>query len=294
MIRRWMQSPLARLSSGNALLVVAAALGVVTALLTFLYLSAGDTAPAVVQAALAKDDVAELQEAGVSVVVVRDTVAAGTRLTTGLLELIEIRSGTGAAGAFSDLDDVVGQITRFPLVRGEQVLTSKLVQSGTELSDGLAYSVPPRMRAVAVAFSDVMGAGGLVVPGDRVDVLISTTLAAMFGPGEVLPPDEDPDHPTVFTVLQNVLVLAVGRTFTQPLGLGQDPATLRIADSELTDVRTITLAVGPDQSQILFFAAQHGKLGLALRSFGDVSRTVLNPEYKLTPANIGLVAGAAR
>ena len=105
------------------------------------------------------------------------------------------------------------------------------------------------MRAVSVSFSDALGGGGLVVPGDRVDVLISTTHGARFGPGEVLTPEDEliAAHPTVFTLLQNVLVLAIGQAFTQPPEAVKEEAELRLEAPVLGSAGTITLAVTPSR-----------------------------------------------
>ena len=286
-----MRDLLARLSSGNTLLYTGAALGVLTALLTLLVLAGSDDETAAPQAPQ-PSAVERLEQETDTVVVARDLIPAGVALEEALLKEDDVLKDSAPEGAFAQIEDVVGRVSRFPMVRGEQVLESNLVGAEAGTREGLAFSVPPGTRAVSVAFSDVMGAGGLVVPGDRVDVLISTRAGSMFGPGETLPEDEDPDHPTVFTLMQNVLVLAVGRTFTDPLESGQDPATLRVQEPQVAGARTITLSVSPEQAQVLFFAAERGKLGLALRPFGDSSGNVLTPEYKLTPTGIVPVAGS--
>ena len=202
------------LSSGSNLLTVAVVLGVVTALLTLLFLGGDDETSAT--AGQPASPLETLREAGDPVVVTRDLFPSGTELVATMLDVIEVQQGAAPDGAFSEVEAVVGRVTRVPLARGELVLASKLVGADRETREGLAYSIPRGMRAVAVGFSAVLGAGALVVPGDHVDVLISTNIASMYGPGEVLPEDEDPEHPTVFTLLQDVLVLAVGQTFTEP------------------------------------------------------------------------------
>ena len=150
------------------------------------------------------------------------------------------------------------------------------------------------MRAVSVSFSDALGGGGLVVPGDRVDVLISTTHGARFGPGEVLTPEDEliAAHPTVFTLLQNVLVLAIGQAFTQPPEAVKEEAELRLEAPVLGSAGTITLAVTPEDAQLLFFAADRGTLALALRRFGDDSEAVLDFVDKLERAGISSVTGS--
>lgn len=285
-----MQKLLQRLSSGYTLLAVALALGVLTAVLTLSVLAGSDDAVEAPQP-VPIDPLAALEAAGDPLVVARDLIPAGTALTTPMVEVIEVRKGTSPEGSFEALEDVVGRVVRTPMVRREAVLASKLVSTDAGSLEGLAFSVPRGKRAISVGFSEVLGAGGLVVPGDRVDILISTNIAVMFGPGEVPPPDDDPDHPIVFTLMQDVLVLAIGRTFTRPLESGGDPTTLRLSDPQVPGAGTITVAVTPDQAQTLFFAAERGKLGFALRSYGDGSLEQMTPEYKLTPVVTGAGAG---
>ena len=282
------------LSSGSNLLTVAVVLGVVTALLTLLFLGGDDDTPAGVQPPSALET---LREAGDPVVVTRDLIPSGTELVATMLEVIEVQKDAAPDGAFSEVEGAVGRVTRLPLARGEPVLASKLVGADAETREGLAYSIPRGTRAVAVGFSEVLGAGGLLVPGDHVDVLISTNIASMYGPGEVLPEDEDPNHPLVFTLLQDVLVLAIGQTFTEPPSPpypGQVPTTQRLDDPQVEDAGTITLAVTAEQAQILFLAAERGKLGFALRPFGAPALDeVLTPAYKLTPGLLSSAGTAA-
>ena len=134
---------------------------------------------------------------------------------------------------------------------------------------------------MSVPFSEVMGAGGLVVPGDRVDIMVHTQYEKLFGPEDTIPTGEG-GRAIVVTVLQDVLVLAVGQSFTSATDAGRDPATLRSETAEAQpSARSVTLAVTPAQAQKMFFASQEGRLGLAMRAFGDESVSVLTPEFKL-------------
>ena len=68
-------------------------------------------------------------------------------------------------------DSVVGQVARYPINEGEQVLSSKLVDTTSTSNDALAYILEPGKRGMAITFDEVIGAGGLVLPGDHVDML---------------------------------------------------------------------------------------------------------------------------
>ncbi|MQA00173.1 MAG: hypothetical protein GEU80_12755 [Dehalococcoidia bacterium] len=96
--------------------------------------------------------------------------------------------------------------------------------------------------------------------------------------------DTDAGHPTVVTLLQDVLVLAVGQEFTPAVDEGRDPSTLRTEGAEAQPAAgSVTLAINSTQAQKLFMATQEGTLGLALRPFGDESQAALTPELKLEP-----------
>ncbi len=288
-----MRGLLQRLSSGSTLLTVAIALGGATAVATLLFLedSGGDSAS---RPTPATSEVEQLPEAGDPIVVARDEIPAGTELSAALMRVIEVPKGTRPASAFEAIEELEGRVARYPITIGEQILPSRLVPTDPDQRAGLAYSVPPGMRAVSVSFSDALGGGGLVVPGDRVDVLISTTHGALFGPGEVITPEDEQiaASPTVFTLLQNVLVLAIGQAFTQPPEAVEEEAELRLEEPVLVSAGTITLAVPPEDAQLLFFAAGRGTLALALRRFGDDSEVVLDFVDKLERAGISSVTGA--
>jgi pilus assembly protein CpaB len=258
-----------RLDAGVGLLVVAVAFGLLTAALTFGFVSSrnngdGDTASVA---------------GSVLVVVARTDIRAGETISSASVELVEIPISTVAAGALTSTDDVIDQVARYPLAAGEQILNSKLVDPVN--GDALAFAVPEGMRAVSVAFSPVMGAGGLVVPGDRVDVLVYTEYGNLFGPEELVTPDTAAGHPTVITLLQNVLVLAMDRSYTSPVETAEDGSGRLESTESTAEAQTVTLATDPEEAQLLFLAAQNGTLGLAVRRFGDDSEQTIEPEFRL-------------
>ena len=264
-----------KIASGGMLLTAALVVGVATAVLTASWLSSQEDGGG--------QTVVDAQSPvpTVRVVVVRDDIAAGTTLSVALLREMDVPPDTALSGAYSSTNRLVGRITRYPLVAGEQLVDGKLVGADGETGEGLAFSVPTGMRAVSVPFSEVMGAGGLVVPGDRVDIMVHTQYGRLFGPEDTIPVGEG-GRAIVVTVLQDVLVLAVGQSFTSAADAGRDPATLRSEDAKAQpSARSVTLAVTPAQAQKIFFASQEGRLGLAMRAFGDESFSVLSPEFKL-------------
>ena len=72
--------------------------------------------------------------------------------------------------AAPDLSKVVqGAVVRSPMMTGEPLTTTKFVHAGT--AGFLSAQLMPGMRAVSIAISVDTGAGGFILPNDRVDIL---------------------------------------------------------------------------------------------------------------------------
>jgi pilus assembly protein CpaB len=148
--------------------------------------------------------------------------------------------------ATPDLGKVVtGAVVRAPMVSGEPLSTSKIV----EHAQGVGYMaavVTPGMRALAIPITTETGAGGFILPNDRVDVL-STLLIS--------------DSPRRFrsrTLLTDIRVLAVDQTYE-----GKEQKTVL--------AKTATLELSPDQVETIETAQASGTLSLALRALGQAN-----------------------
>jgi pilus assembly protein CpaB len=124
----------------------------------------------------------------------------------------------------------------------EPVMDGRLAARGS--GAGLAPIIPPGMRGVTVRVTDVAGVAGFVLPGLRVDVLVTGR-----------PPSSDSTVTT--TCLQNMLVLSAGQTI-QPDGRGQ-----------AINTPTVTLLAKPDEAEILTLAGNQGSIQLVLRNGSD-------------------------
>lgn len=134
---------------------------------------------------------------------------------------------------------------RAPIFEGEPVNVQKLVLPNT--SGFMAAVLPKGMRAISVAISAETGAGGFILPNDRVDVLLTTKKDS----GGV-------SRSMSETVLSNVRVLAVDQTF-QTNDKGE----------QVVVGKTATLELEPMQTEVLASAEQSGQLSLTLRSIAD-------------------------
>ena len=203
-----------------------------------------------------------------------DRLAAGSRIVEGMVETKEIAIDTVLAGVFSDTEGVIGQVARVPLVAGEQVITTKVTATGAAIADGenppLAFVIPEGKRAVAVQVSNVIGASGLIRPGDYVDVILAVQIREGSGDGD----SDESQNQIAQTILQNVLVLSVDQDVTRAVVSEGEAAPVVGDDTEVnSEATTVTLAVSPAHGEVLTVAEACAapRLALALRGFGDSS-----------------------
>jgi pilus assembly protein CpaB len=144
------------------------------------------------------------------------------------------------------IQDLIGARVRSPVSAGEPIREAKLVRAGKGF---LSAILPKNTRAVAVEISPENGAGGFILPGDHVDVILTRT--PIGGKGE--------EGSTSETILTNVQVLAIDLNIDGKAG--QNSAIGKIATLELT----------PTQAQTLVLARRLGTIALVLRSLDDVA-----------------------
>lgn len=188
----------------------------------------------------------------VAVVVAAHDLPARTRLTPALLTLRPMPVNDIPEGAAKTPGVFVGEITMAPIGAGSAVTDSAVTAPSAAL--GMAFSLPPPLRAVTVATDPADGGADLFVrPEDHVDILATDEPGS--GPAQAR------------TVLQNVRLLAVGGN-TSP-----DPPAASASSPASGGAAHVTVAVTPAQAQMLVLAAARGHLHLALRAIGDGSET---------------------
>jgi pilus assembly protein CpaB len=145
---------------------------------------------------------------------------------------------------------IVGEIARAPFIAGEPIREQKLVKA--DGSGFMAAILPTGMRAVSTEISPETGAGGFILPNDRVDVILSKHEKNPDRTGA-------PDMVNAEIILTNIRVLAIDQAPKEK-------------DGQTTVVgRTVTLELKPEQAETLARARQSGTLSLALRSIADVN-----------------------
>ena len=254
---------------GRSLLLLALLFAIVAAVLVFLALNKND-----------EGDEKTAGSATTKVVVAGEDIAARTTLDADMLKVDDVPAGCVVDGAFSDVDDLDGEVTRYSILKGEQVVASRVgVQKDDET--GLSFVFPQGMRAFSIQVSEESSVGGLILPGDLVDVI------GILDEGTV-------GIDKAVTLVQGVEVLAVAQEAQEAIPAARPTATAtpsavsgtlgeRPEDVEANPkARTVTLAVTQEQAQLLALVQAKGELALTLRNFGDKAQ-VSPPETNLIP-----------
>jgi pilus assembly protein CpaB len=190
-------------------------------------------APTVVQIALATKD-----------------LEVGTLLKEGDVKLSDW-SGAVPAGASSKPQELLDRGVTTKIFAKEPVIESRLAPKGA--GAGLASMIPPGMRAVAIRVNEVVGVAGFVVPGMRVDILISGNSPGVTANNGTL----------TRTLLQNIEVLSAGQDFKKD------------AEGKPILVQVVNLLVTPEQAEMLSLASQQTSIQMVLRNplDHDVAKT---------------------
>jgi pilus assembly protein CpaB len=145
--------------------------------------------------------------------------------------------------------EIVGEIARAPFIAGEPIREQKLVKA--DGSGFMAAILPSGMRAVSTEISPETGAGGFILPNDRVDVILSKHEKNSDRAGT--------DTINSEIILSNIRVLAI------------DQAPKEKDGQNSVVGKTVTLELKPEQTETLARARQSGTLSLALRSIADLN-----------------------
>ncbi|MDO9533916.1 MAG: Flp pilus assembly protein CpaB [Bacillota bacterium] len=188
-----------------------------------------------------------------SVLVAQNTIPQHTRITSEMVAMQSVPVDSVHPEVFKSAEEVIGSISRSDIIKGEQVLLSRVSSENRRAS--LSYRVPENMRAISISVNEVSGVSGFISAGDKVDVLASFE-------------DEDTNEVitvTTYTVVQNVEVLATGES------------TIEKDNEETQLVSTVTLSVTPGQAEVLAYSFLQGSFHLTLRS--PLDEEIVNLDY---------------
>ncbi len=191
-----------------------------------------------------------------TVVVAKQDISAGVTLTADMLKEETIARNMIQPRTATSIDRAVDKITMAPISKGEQILLNKLTISGQETS--LATKVPRGKRAITIPVDNISSLGGMLRPGDHVDVVGVVPIQGMGNEGKPV------TQMATMSLFQDVLILAVGQEFTAI------SKTKRGEEKEAASSSSIiTLALLPQEANLVAFVQEQGKIRLILRSPED-------------------------
>ncbi|MHB2025193.1 MAG: Flp pilus assembly protein CpaB [Elusimicrobiota bacterium] len=197
------------------------------------------------------------------VIVARYDIPPRTVLKSGMADTMEIPRKYMDQDAFevkspSDLKMVDNLVTRVRIPMGDQIRQSDLTVMSPDA--GLSVKIPPGYRGAILPVDPDLSP--LIKPGDRVDVLVTFTAKMADGHQEKV----------TATILQDILVLAVGRNMGQGLTGAQykKMSGNQQESSALDQKAVISLALNPDEAQYLALSRKEGDTTVILRGQGDV------------------------
>ena len=176
------------------------------------------------------------------VVVATRLLPAGSMLDHASIKLRGVPESLFPAGGFSRVEDVLERPVISAIQADEPVVEARIAVKGSGM--GLGPLIPPGMRAISVRVNDVVGVAGFVLPGMRVDVLVTGR-----------PPNRGDTETR--TVLQNITVLSAGQSIAID-GKSQPIAT-----------PVVTLLVSPEDAEALTLSNIEGRIQLVLRNSSD-------------------------
>ncbi len=190
------------------------------------------------------DQVAQAPFPVTSIVVASTDLKFGSRIGAEHLKLVSWPKDSVPSGAFTSISDILGdrsqdRVAIRGIASGEPVVAAKVSGFGGRAT--MSTLIPEDKRAFAIQVNAVSGVAGFLLPGDRVDVL----LTRQIGQGS--------ENQVTDVVLQDVMVRGVDQDANE-------------AQSKPQVVRTVTVEVTPEQAQKLALAMRVGSLTLALRN----------------------------
>jgi pilus assembly protein CpaB len=215
------------------------------------------------------------------VVVAKIVINHRTEITKEMLEVKSIPANAVVEGGYATVDEVIGKTAKLRIEPNQQVLSTAVVNIDGP-ADALAQVIPNGRRGFAIKAHQVLTAGGLILPGDYVDIVwVCCPGGLEFGGGDAQQQGQENSTDAVIltrTIVQNVQVAAIQQQIVSSgpvasgdgTGIDDDPVASDTGEKE-PEAITITLLATPEQAHILFMAEQVGELRAALRGVGDAA-----------------------
>jgi pilus assembly protein CpaB len=203
-----------------------------------------------VYAAISRIPVRTVEIATNHAVVAAKLMPSGTLITKDSVKLVAWPTQTPLAGGFDNVEAVLDRGLIAAVVENEPITEIKLAPKAA--GAGLPPSIPPGMRAMSVKVNEVIGVAGFVVPGTRVDVMVTISL------------QRQQNESLTRVVVSNAQVLTAGTRYDQENAQKEGkpiPSTV------------VTLLVTPEDAERIALAQAEGQLMLSLRNPMDTEPT---------------------
>ena len=202
-----------------------------------------------------------------AVLVARGDIPKGTVLEPDMLTTAIVPNEYVQPQAITSLDRIGGMITAVPILKEEQITLSKLISAQQAGASSLAMATPVGKRAITISVDNISSLGGMISPGDYVDVIGMLPLPMQTE-------GQQTSQLATIPLFQNVLILAVGQELRTVVKEGG----ARYKKEETKEPSpVITLALTPQEANLIAFVQEQGKIRLTLRSPADSQTQPLAP-----------------
>jgi pilus assembly protein CpaB len=213
-----------------------------------------------------------------AVLVAQRAIPTGTLLRPDDLGWREIRAGQIGPGSLLrgqiSESEFIGAVTRRAFATAEPIVAADVVKPNER--QFLSAVLKPGTRAASISVDAPQSVAGLILPGDRVDVILTQSLAE---------PGGDVARKTVAeTVLRDVRVIAVDQSLSTTGKPPAAPAQGSFAPTSQPRIpKTVTFALTDREAERLFVAAQLGRLHLSVRPLEAAPMAKVEEEHRAPP-----------
>jgi pilus assembly protein CpaB len=242
-------------------------IGVALALVAIVMVNSYITQQRQVAQEQAKKALSNIQANQTAVLVAKQDIPKGAMIDPLKLETAIIPNKYLQPSAATSLDRIADMVTVADISKGEQITLTKLSNVHSKGGGNLAGLTPMGKRAITIPVDNISSLAGMIKPGDYVDVIAMVPVPVQGPQGEQM------NQLAVLPLFQNILVLAVG----QDTGITPVQGDSRYATKEAGISGLITLALGPQEANLVAFVQEQGKLRLTLRSPADAQVGPVQP-----------------
>lgn len=202
-----------------------------------------------------------------SVLVAKTDIARGAIIEAEMVDSAIVPNQYVQPQALTSLDRIGGMVTVVSISKGEQITLSKLLSS--KQADSLAMATPVGKRAITISVDNIASLGGMLSPGDYVDLI-----GLLPFPTEIQ--GQITSQLATIPLFQNVLILAVGQDLGG-MARGQGGGSRYKKEETREAAPLITLALIPQEANIIAFVQEQGRIRLLLRSPADSQTQAIMP-----------------